>query len=274
MKREALLILLAVLVAVLAGCGQAGPAVDYVAPSDPVFGVCRQAVDSTGLPAVEAAVDAANNGDSANPGELVGLSSVELAAIRSDAVVVAGQVAVLRGQHPWFATDLVRASTALRIVGAGSAGTVSDGTASFTHAALAPVIAACAAFQPVPAGAPATALPRAVKPGPGVWSWPDFWLAVLLYLFSVPAASIVLARAERRRPRAERRLPAWILWLSFAWPVTVAAAVLGGWRQVIQRQALTPGEMQTDRIAQLLAENKELKEAAEADGGEPGLPRG
>ncbi len=101
--------------------------------------------------------------------------------------------------------------------------------------------------------------PQATRPGPGVWDWGLFWGVVLGYALMGLVAQVLLAIAQRSKPRGKRLGPGGIFWRSLVWWAFIFTAAAQAWGQVIASATLTRGEKHDDRIAALAQRNAELE---------------
>lgn len=260
MSKRAALAGLGLLGILAAGCGSG--AVSYVTAGDPVLSAC-QASSITGITGLKSAVDSANasgvNGtDGAyamTQGDVTGLKSASASYLTLASQVEAG--------HPAFADTLRNESVEFATAAAAPNGYTTNSVAVATDKFARDLQATCASFQ-------VGTKPGYTKPGPGIWDWGLFWIALGGYLAMMVIAGRLIAVAQRSKPRRKRFSPGQIFWLSTVWWVTIFTAIGGIYRHSLASATLTRDEKKDDRLAALAKENarleaQQVKQIAELD---------
>ncbi len=231
-------------------CGSA--AVTWVTPSDPVISICQQPSIAS-LSSLVTSVDNANNTD------LSGVNSRGQALTSSqhdDLVQAARQLTTLATQaagHPGFQQSLLNEAAEFQTAAAGAGGLTTNAVAIAADAYGGQILAACSSFRIGTA-------PKAAKPGPAVWDWPLFWIALCGYTLMIFAGSILLGFSEREKERKLRLSSGEIFWYSLIWPTMLMIIGARIWRQVLERVKTTPDEKKNDRLAVLTARNRVLED--------------
>lgn len=237
---------------VLGGCASA----IYVPANDPVLGVCRD-VSGLALGAVDTLIDSANDTDpTGSSGSASPLASATRTQILADATVLTRDAGTLPPLRIAFADDLRSAATELTFAAQTDNGYVANQTARQTDSDVGAVLGDCSRFR---AGPP----PKST----GSWDWRVFYLAVGSWAMSIPAAALLLAKAQRRVERHRRLTGTQIAAESLLGPVAMLAALLQLLARAMDNAVLTPQERKQDHLDELNKQSRELEAQLKDDDG-------
>lgn len=226
----------------LAGCG---PVVTYVTASDPVLRICQSA-DVQNIDALQVSVDNANSASDWSQ-QLVPDQAAALKRAAAGYRVMAGETS-----HRGFAAALRGAAQEFSVAAASPTGMTTNTVASAADKFSGEIQDDCNSFT-------VGTVPKAGKPGPGVWDWGLFGIVLGGYLLMMLIAGYLIAVAQRSKPRKKRLGPGPIFWLSTVWWVTIFTAIGGVYRHALAGATLTRDEKKDDRLAALAKENARLE---------------
>jgi hypothetical protein len=238
----------------LTACGSG--AVSYVSSADPVIRICQlPAIGNLGT--LQTAVDNANNtnpsGLDGGPGYGQELTLNQVSNLKKAAASLTTAASQVSG-HYGFQQNLLNEADELTTAADAPGGLTTNTVAIATDKYTSQVETDCGSFRIGTAPAQSHG-----KPGPGIWDWSLFWLALGGYLLMIPVASVVISFSEREKPRAGRWPAGKVFLLSVLWWVSLLIAAANAYRQLIGRLQLTPDERKDDRITTLQLETKRLE---------------
>jgi hypothetical protein len=277
-RKKASFLLAVPAAALIAGCSSHVMPVHYVGASDPVLGVCQQAV-VLNLDNLDHLVDQANSsnpdaGDSGSGPQ--SMSPQQQASLASTAKQLAADEKTIRPLHPQLAGAFGYEVSLLNLASQGNNGFTTNSIAVSLDNYTSIIDSDCSSYQP---GTPmASSKPSAPaspgKPGPGFLTSVATPMAEMAegaaaYLFVAMISSFLIARAERKLPRSKRLSGDRIAWSGLMWPISLLGYVGSAWTSKLESATLTPHERREDELTRaneaLEAENQRLRKLNDDD---------